>query len=96
MRTASLGPPGFPRWLVAKLAVWVERHSLVDDLDQEFEDRAASRGRREARTWYWVQALRAVPSVALYSLFRSAVLTGNYAKIAASRSARGFSGWAFS
>ncbi len=82
MRTASLGPPGFPRWAIAKLAVWVERHSLVDDLDQEFADREEREGWRRARAWYWIQVLRAVPSVVLYSLFRSIVMTGNYAKIA--------------
>lgn len=77
-----MGPPGFPRWLVRKLAVWVERHSLVGDLDQEFGNRAERDGRRGALTWYWPQALRTIPAVVVYSLFRSAVMTGNYAKIA--------------
>ena len=82
MRTACLGPPRFPRWAMTKFAVWVERHSLVDDLDEEFADRMEKEGRRKARAWYWVQVLRSVPSVFIYSLFRSAVMTGNYAKIA--------------
>ncbi len=82
MNARPAGPPPFPRWMVTRLAVWVERHSLLDDLDEQFEARVEARGAATARRWYWVQALRAVPSVALYSLFRSTVMIGNYAKIA--------------
>ncbi len=82
MSLASMSPPGLPRWVVTKLAIWVERQSLIDDLDQEFEDRAAGGNEKEARDWYWIQSLRAVPSVVRYALFRSLVMIGNYARIA--------------
>ena len=82
MSPSSPSPPGFPRWVVTKLAVWVERDSLIDDLNQEFKEWAEERGSRRARAWYWAQTLRAVPSVVLYALFRSAIMIGNYAKIA--------------
>ena len=81
MRSASVSPPVFPRWVVTKLAVWVERYSLVDDMDLEFGARATAENKKDARAWYWAQTLRAVPSVVVYSLFRSAVMIGNYAKI---------------
>jgi len=68
--------------MLTKLSVWVERRALLDDLHQEFEDRAAGGNARQARSWYWVQSLRAVPSVVRYALFRSLVMIGDYAKIA--------------
>ncbi len=82
MKVTSLEPPRFFHWTLAKLATWIERCSLIDDLGQEYEEHIERAGEREARIWYRVQVVRAVPSVLLYSLYRSSVMVKNYATIA--------------
>jgi putative ABC transport system permease protein len=82
VKAASLGSPRIPRWVLTKLSVWVERQSLLDDLELEFEAKAAEGYVRNARTWFWTETLRAIPSIVRYAVFRSLVMIGNYAKIA--------------
>jgi putative ABC transport system permease protein len=75
-------PPRLPSWILTKLANRVEKFSLLDDLDEEFAVKSARLGNKRSRTWYWFQALRAAPSIMIYSFYRSMVMTKNYAKIA--------------
>ncbi len=82
MSETCLGPPRFPLWILTKVAAWVERYSLIDDLGQEYTDRLRTGGDKKARTWYGLQVLRAVPSMILYSFYRSAIMLKNYATIA--------------
>ena len=75
-------PPKFPEWILTKLSAWVEKHSLLDDLEEEFNKKNLDRGKTFSRLWYWFQTFRAIPSILLYSLYRNFVMTKNYAKIA--------------
>ena len=75
-------PPKLPKWILTKLAYRVDKFSLLDDLEEEFAIKSSNYGKTRSRTWYWIQALRAIPSILLYSLFRSAVMAKNYALIA--------------
>jgi putative ABC transport system permease protein len=74
--------PKLPQWILTKLAYRIDRFSLLDDLAEEFAIKSSTRGKTRSQTWYWTQALRAIPSILLYSLFRSAVMIRNYALIA--------------
>jgi putative ABC transport system permease protein len=75
-------PPKFPRWILTKVAYRIDKFSLLDDLEEEFATKSSNLGKTRSRTWYWFQALRAIPSILLYSLYRSMVMTRNYAMIA--------------
>jgi putative ABC transport system permease protein len=75
-------PPKFPEWILTKLSVWVERYSLIDDLEEEYHKRLLDHGKTLSRLWYWFQVLRAIPSILLYSFYRNIVMTKNYAVIA--------------
>ncbi len=75
-------PPKFPEWILTKLAHRVDKFSLLDDLEEEFATKSSNLGKTRSRTWYWFQALRAIPSILLYSLYRTMVMTKNYATIA--------------
>jgi len=74
--------PKLPEWILTKLSNRVDKFSLLDDLEDEFTTKNSNHGITRSRTWYWIQALRAIPSILLYSLFRSAVMAKNYATIA--------------
>lgn len=75
-------PPKLPQWILTKLSNRVDKFSLLDDLEDEFAAKNSNHGKTRPRTWYWIQALRAIPSILLYSLFRSAVMAKNYITIA--------------
>jgi putative ABC transport system permease protein len=82
MNDPRLHPPKIPRWILAKLAYRVEKYSLLDDLEEEYLTKSSKRGETASRTWYWTQALRAIPSILFYTLFRSIIMAKNYATIA--------------
>lgn len=82
MKKESSRPPKLPEWFLTKFSFWVEKHSLLDDLEEEFNKKRLDRGKTFARFWYCFQALRAIPSILLYSLYRNSVMTKNYAMIA--------------
>jgi putative ABC transport system permease protein len=82
MRNTQHQPPKFPKWILTKLAYRVDKFSLLDDLEEEFAAKSSNLGKTRPRTWYWFQALRAIPSILLYSLYRSVVMAKNYALIA--------------
>lgn len=75
-------PPKLPEWTLTKLSVWVERYSLIDDLEEEYSKRLLDHGKTYSRLWYWFQTFRAIPFILLYSLYRNMVMTKNYAIIA--------------
>lgn len=75
-------PPKIPRWILTKLAYRVEKYSLLDDLEEEYRIKSSTRGKTTSRTWYWMQALRAIPSILFYTFFRSIIMAKNYATIA--------------
>ena len=75
-------PPRLPEWILSKLAYRIDKFSLLDDLEEEFVSKSSGCGKKRTGTWYWIQALRAIPSILIYSLFRSAVMAKNYTTIA--------------
>jgi putative ABC transport system permease protein len=82
MKKDRYRPPKLPEWILTKLSNRVDKFSLLDDLEDEFTTKNSNHGITRSRTWYWIQALRVIPSILLYSLFRSAVMAKNYATIA--------------
>ncbi len=82
MSAPPLLRPKIPAWILSRFTRWVERDALIDDLDEEYAVRLPHHGKRRIRLWYWGQIFRAVPSVAVYSLFRNAVMGKNYATLA--------------
>ncbi len=75
-------PPKFPEWILTKLSFWVEKYSLINDLEEEYSKICLDRGKTLAQLWYWFHAFRAIPSILIYSLYRSMVMIKNYAVIA--------------
>ena len=82
MKKERSQPPKLPEWLLSKLSFWVEKHSLIDDLEEDYHKKFSDRGKRYSCIWYWIQVSRAIPSILLYALYRNIVMTKNYAVIA--------------
>lgn len=82
MNDRHSAPPKIPKWILAKLAHRIDKYSLLDDLEEEYLTKSSGQGKTKSQVWYWIQALRAIPSIILYSLFRSAVMAKNYATLA--------------
>jgi putative ABC transport system permease protein len=82
MKNDSPQAPKLPEWILAKISRRVERHSLLDDLEEEYVKRYLDRGKTFAHVWYWIQTMRAVPTLLVYSLYRGMIMTKNYALIA--------------
>ncbi|UCE42406.1 MAG: ABC transporter permease [Candidatus Aminicenantes bacterium] len=75
-------PPKFPEWILSKISFWVDKHSLLDDLEQEFCKKRLDPRNKSAGLWYWFQAFRTIPSILLYALYRNLVMFKNYTTIA--------------
>src|SRR5690606_13041280 len=58
---AGMRPPAAARALVWLLADAEDRHFLLEDLANRFDEVARTDGPRAARRWYWRQALSVVP-----------------------------------
>lgn len=82
MKDNQKSPPKIAEWLLKILCYRVEKYSLHDDLEEEYQTKLSDHGKTYSRIWYWGQALRAIPSVIFFSLYRSAVMGRNYATIA--------------
>lgn len=55
-------PPALAQALLRHLADPVRRDAMLGDLDEEFHDHVVpERGLRQARLWYWRQALKSLP-----------------------------------
>jgi len=82
MNKRKPSPPKFPVWLLTRAASKIDRYSLVDDLEEEYGQIRRERGWFLAFLWYWKQILKTLPTVVLYSVYRSGVMAKNYALIA--------------
>lgn len=82
MKKEPSRPPKLPEWFLTKFSFWVEKHSLLDDLEEEYGKKRLDRGKTFAHLWYWFQTFRAIPSILLYTFYRNIVMTRNYAVIA--------------
>jgi ABC-type antimicrobial peptide transport system permease subunit len=67
---------------MARLSLLDNEFSLTGDLREEFEDLVGERGLACARTWYWFQLLKSLPSFLKNSIIWSVIMIKNYLKIA--------------
>jgi putative ABC transport system permease protein len=75
-------PPRIAEWIMARLSLFDDEFSLTGDLREEFEDLVGERGLAYARTWYWFQLLKSLPSFLKNSIIWSVIMIRNYLKIA--------------
>jgi len=70
----SVQPPRVAVWLLNLFTIADEEESIQGDLLEEFSQIALTSGFRDARRWYWRQAIKTIPHLAA-SGFRAAPLS---------------------
>jgi len=75
-------PPWLAKWILKQSAGRVEKLSLADDLEEEYNNIYHERGRLHSLLWYWIQVARALPQLLVYGLKWRMIMFKNYLKIA--------------
>jgi len=77
-------PPIIPRILLCLFRDTIEHESLFGDYDEMFRFQYENDSPMSARTWYWFQVLKALPSFIVYSFYWRYTMIKNYIKITVS------------
>lgn len=80
MKTST--PPKLAAWLLERCTDLDVRYAAMGDFDELFSYRVDNDGLSSARRWYWIQALKSVPSFLADSIFWKLVMLRNYFKVA--------------
>jgi putative ABC transport system permease protein len=75
-------PPGVAEWLLRCLANRDEPVAIIGDFEEEFSERASSRGYFRARLWYWRLVLISFPSFITNIYYWSGAMFKNYLTVA--------------
>jgi len=78
----NLDPPALAQWIFSRLTFYEEDFFSAGDMEEEFKERIRSEGVVKARSWYWKQALRSIPSYFKYFIFGTLDMLKNYFKSA--------------
>ena len=74
-------PPRTAEWLLRRLFADSGDFTHLGDFAETFDARAAEKGSRRARLWYWAQVFRSLPGFAANRLYWSLSMLRNYAVI---------------
>lgn len=73
--------PKIPYWLLKKLTMSGYDEGFSGDIEEEFELRVCSKGKRDAYRWIWVHGLLAIPKSLKTKIFWSCMMLGNTIRI---------------
>lgn len=82
MRSKGKKPPVIAKWLLRRLANRDETAAIIGDFEEEFFERANSRGFFRARLWYWRLVLISLPSFFTNVCYGSGSMFNNYLTVA--------------
>lgn len=74
-------PPRLALWLLRRITHAAHVDYVLGDLQETFDELNERYGRREARRWYWSQALRSIPRFLEGLLYWSYVMLTHYLRI---------------
>lgn len=75
-------PPSLALRILKRMAIHGEEYSLLGDLEEEYFEMTKVLGTERARFWFWIQALKAIPSLTRHKIYWSVQMIKNYMKIA--------------
>jgi len=76
------GSPKLARWLLNRMIVYRDRHSIFADFEETFLEISAIKGRSAAKRWFWANTLKSIPKYLGVVLIWRLVMVRNYLKIA--------------
>jgi putative ABC transport system permease protein len=82
MKQESARPPKIASWMLDRMALGGEEYSLLGDFEEEYHEMVKEIGTAKARSWFWMQAFRSIPSFMKHKLYWSIQMFKNYVKIA--------------
>ena len=75
--------PKFSSWLLKKMSLYNQNHSILWDFEETFNRKAETEGILKAKLWYWKNLLKSLPEYLKLLIFWRFVMFKNYLKIAA-------------
>lgn len=73
-------PPKIAHWIISRLSEYERRFSFEGDLEEIFGYKAKNIGLRQAKQWYWIQAIKAVFLYWHFVHRENFAMLGNYLK----------------
>ena len=74
-------PPRFAEWILRRLSIYNEKHSINGDIEELYNEIINEKGNIAAFLWYWLQTLLTVFTYLKLALNWSFVMIKNYFKI---------------
>ena len=75
-------PPRLAMRILRRMAIQGEEFSALGDLEEEYNEIARDRGADKAKSWFWLQTLKAIPGFTKNKIYWSVQMFKNYLKIA--------------
>jgi putative ABC transport system permease protein len=75
-------PPGLALRILRRMAIHGEEYSVLGDLEEEYNQIAEDLGVDKAKSWFWLQTLKAIPAFTKHKIEWSGQMFKNYIKIA--------------
>jgi putative ABC transport system permease protein len=82
MKADFIRPPRLAKRLLGFMKGYRDHYSIIDDLDQVFKEIIKENGYLRAASWYWYQALGAIPKYITFLITWRVVMFRNYFKVA--------------
>ena len=74
--------PPLARLLLKQMTVYNERHSIIDDFEENFHEISQSEGIWKAKCWYWMSVLKSFPEYLRLICVWRVIMFRNYLIIA--------------
>ena len=80
--------------MLKRMTIYNEKHSIVEDFEETFQEIAKSEGILQAKFWYWRSMLQSFPGYFKLIICWSVAMFNNYLKIAL-RNIQRYKGYSF-
>lgn len=82
MRNKNRKPPRWATWILFRQSRNTDRYSIIDDMEMEYRDLIARRGRRFATIWYIFHVLHIMPELLVLGIYWRISMWKNFLIIA--------------
>jgi len=73
-------PPRIPQWFLKRMTAFHQRHSIVEDFEETFEEIKQTSGIYKARRWYWMNVFKSLPEYIKFLIQWKFILVSSYLK----------------
>lgn len=73
-------PPRIPLWFLKRMTAFHQRHSMVEDFEETFEEIKQTSGIQKARHWYWLNVFKSLPEYIKFLIHWRTMMVFSYLK----------------